>query len=287
MTGWSAFRRGLALARRYPLLLGLLYAANLLAALLLAALPALVLSQEAGHRPAIAEAVDGLDAWLFVETLAQPPEGQDLTQGVATAVLLGLFIALILPFAAWLPAAFLNGGLLLIYHEAPRPCRWRQFLWGGWHWWGAFLTLGLVQALGGVLILGVAAVAAALLSALLGAWAAWFAALLGGLAALLGLGWLEWARILAVAEDERNPFLALGRAARFLLRRPLPVAGLYGLSLLLAGLLHAVYRLGLLPLLPPQPWLLVLAVQQTFVLGRLAIRLARLAGGLALAGDRP
>jgi hypothetical protein len=287
MGGWSAFRRGLGLARRYPRLLVILYAANLLAALLLAALPALVLTQEAGHRPAIAEAADGLDAWLWIETLVQPQTGQDLAEGTATAALLVLLLAVALPFAAWLPAAFLNGGLLLTYHEAPAEFRWRRFLWGGWHWWGTFLVLGLIQALGAVLTLGALAAVAALLAGLLGSWVVWPVAAAGGLAAFLGLGWAEWARIVAVAEDTRNPLQALGRAARFLRRRPGPAAGLYGLSLLLAALLHAIYRLGLMPLLPLEKWLLVLAVQQSFVLGRLAIRLARLAGGTALLAQRP
>jgi hypothetical protein len=282
VNGWLAFLRGLALARRYPRLLLILYAANLLSALLLAALPALVLTQEAGHRPAIAEAADGLDAWLWIELLFQPEVGQDLPEGLSTAILTGLLLAAALPFAAWLPAAFLNGGLLLIYHEAPHPFRWRRFLWGCWHWWGAFLTLGLLQALGAILTLGALAAVAALVAALLGSWVIWIAAPIAGLAAFLGLGWMEWARILAVVEDTRNPFRALGRASRLLLRRPLPVAGLYGLSLLLAGLLHAVYRLGLMPLVPLERWLLALVLQQTFVLARLAIRLVRLAGAVTL-----
>ena len=47
-------------------------------------------------------------------------------------------------------------------------------------------------------------------------------------------------------------------------------------------LLHALYRLGLMPLLPLEWWLLVLAVQQSFILLRLGSRLARLAGASAL-----
>jgi apolipoprotein N-acyltransferase len=210
---------------------------------------------------------------------------------VGEAVLLGLLAGLALPVLAWVPASFLSGGLLLTYVEAlrpgmhnqqPRPFHWRRFAWGCWHWWGTFLLWGAIQALAflGVMVpaivLGAGAVAAA------GRWLAWIVAPLLGLLAILGLMLVEWTRILAVVDGTRNLFRAFGQAGRFVFRHPLAVSGLYGLSLLLVGAVHAVYRLGLMPLLPLDWWLLVLLVQQTFILARLGTRLARLAGGVAL-----
>jgi hypothetical protein len=69
---------------------------------------------------------------------------------------------------------------------------------------------------------------------------------------------------------------------RFVFRNFPGVAGLYGLALLMLGLLHALFRWGLMANMPLDWWLLVLFVQQTFVLARLGARLVRLAGGVAL-----
>jgi hypothetical protein len=71
---------------------------------------------------------------------------------------------------------------------------------------------------------------------------------------------------------------------RLIWQQPLAVTVLYILSLVLAALLHAVYRMGLTPYLPLEWWPLVLLVQQGFIAARLGIRLARLAGGVALTG---
>jgi hypothetical protein len=60
------------------------------------------------------------------------------------------------------------------------------------------------------------------------------------------------------------------------------VAGLYGLALALLGALHALYRWGVMAHLPLGWWPVVLLVQQAFILGRLGVRLVRLAGGVAL-----
>jgi hypothetical protein len=300
VNGWQAFRSGITLTLRYWQVVLILFVCNLLSALIAAALPALLVASGLGHRPAIHEAADGMDAWLVLEAAFSPladmalePQAAEpqLSSGLGPATLVGLLVALALPVLAWLPASFLSGGLLLTYVEALRsgvhdqglrPFRWRRFVWGCWHWWGAFLLWGAVQALAflGIMVpaivLGVGAVAAG------GRWVAWVVAPLLGLVAVLGLMLMEWTRILAVAGGTRNLFRAFGQAARFVLRRPLAVASLYGLSLLSVGALHAVYRLGLLPVLPLDWWPLVLIVQQSFVLARLGTRLARLAGGASL-----
>ena len=133
MDGWRAFRSGLARTVRYPQVLLALFAANLLSALLLATLPALILASGPGQTPAIHQAADGVDAWMVIDALmsplanaAQEQAGVDLelASGLRGTVLLGLITAAALPFAAWLPSAFLNGGLLMTYAESPQP--WSQ-----------------------------------------------------------------------------------------------------------------------------------------------------------------
>jgi hypothetical protein len=200
-------------------------------------------------------------------------------------LLAGVFIGFALPLLAWLPAAFLNGGLLLAYAEAPQPLRWRRFCWGGWHWFGTFLVLGLVQGIAFTvaLLAGLAAVGAAV--AAVGQWLIWLALPLLGLAASLWLAWMEGARIVAVVGGTRNVLRAMGGGIRFVFRHLPSFAVLYGLTLLLTASLHLVFRWGLMRRLPLDWWPLVLLVQQSFVLARLGTRLLRLAGGAALARE--
>ena len=298
MSAWSAFRAGLARTTRYWQVWLILYAANLLGALLLAFLPALTWVSEPGHRPAIRQAADGLDAWFVLETLMSPNARAALGQGgpepslapdLQQALLLALITLVALPWLAWLPSSFLTGGLLLTYAGdpqltgggAPQPFCWRRFLWGCWHWFGTFLLLGLVQAFGWLigLIPGVLLIVAALS---VGQWLVWLLVAGLGLWLAFWLVLLEYARVAAVVGDTQSAVRALGSGLRFVFRHPLPVAGLYLLSLLLAAALHALFRLGLMPHLRLDSWLLVLLVQQLFILARLGIRLVRLGGETAL-----
>jgi hypothetical protein len=296
VTGWQAFRVGLARAAHYWQVWLLLSGVSLLSALLLAALPALSLASSPGHRPAIRDAADGVDAWLVIETLMSPSttasiEGREgapeLTDSLQQALVLGLLTAGGLPLLAWIPAAFLSGGLLLTYAEASEPFYWRRFLWGCWHWFGAFLLLGAIQGIltGLILIPTVVALVGAIAAE--GRILAWVIVLMLVLAAMFWLVLMECTRMVAVVVWTRNIIRAIGGAVRFLFRHPLPVAVLYGLTLLLAGLVHLLYRLGLMPYLPLDWWPLVLLVQQTFILARLGTRFLRLAGGVALISRYP
>lgn len=276
MNGWRAFLRGISLAARYPQVWLLLYGANLLSALLLAALPALALAAGLGHRPAIQDVADGLDAWLVIERALAALATEVETGGGLWGIAAALLLLAGLPLAAWLPPAFLEGGLLRTYLQAG-PFRWRSFLAACWHWWGVFFLLAAGQGLLTAFVLpplGLALAGGGVL--------AWIALPVLALILLAGLSLLEYTRILAVARGTRNPFQAFALAARFVLGRRGAVLGLYALSLALVALLHALYRLGLMPLLPLDRWLLVLVVQQSFILLRLGTRLVRLAGASAL-----
>lgn len=288
--GWQAFLSGAARAAHYWQVLLILFGASLAGGLLLALPPALGLAAGLGQRPAIREAADGLDAWLVLETLlsgplaaALEPAGAELEPLLEQALLPGLLAALMVPLLAWLSGAFLTGGILVTYRDAPLPFSGRSFLAGCWRWFGAFLLLGLVQAVslaGGVLLALLAAgLVAAISSRLVGVVL---------VASLLLVGvWLvvlEYTRLLAVAQGTRNVVRTLFEALGFVTRQPLAVLAVYGPALLLLGLLHLGYGLGLAPYLPPAWWPLVVLVQQVFILARLAARLARLAGGMALVG---
>jgi len=291
VNSWDAFRTGLARVVRYRWVWLILFAVNVASALLLAALPALGLAAGFGHRPAIRQAADGVDAWLVIETLFSPLADGMLGQGVSTptppvqggaqASMLVLATAVALPLLAWLPTAFVSGGVLLTYAEAPQLFGWRRFLWGCWHWFGAFLLLGIGQFVAS-LALFLPALAAAVAATAAAGWLAWIA--VPGLA-LLGVLWtalIETTRVIAVVRGKRNVFRAFSGAVGFIVRHFPAVAGLYGLALLALGLVHALFRWGLMAHLPLDWWPLVLLVQQAFILGRLGARLVRLAGSVAL-----
>lgn len=293
MNSWQAFRAGLARATRYWQVWLILYAANLVGALLLALLPALTMISDPGHSPAIRQAADGLDAWYLIEMLMSPdatlPPGQvasepGLTPAFQQLLILGLVTLVALPWLAWLPASFLSGGLLLVYAESPRPYRWRRFLWGCWHWFGTCLLLGVIQVLGLMISLIPAAVLMVAAPSI-GNWLVWFLVLAVGLWILLWSVLLEYSRIAAVVGETQNAFRALGQGLRFVFHHLWAVAGLYAATLLLAAALHALFRLGLMPYLRLDWWPLVLIVQQAFILARLCTRLIRLGGATALVAD--
>lgn len=296
--GWTAFRVGLSRAVRYRWVLLILFAINLLGAVPLVALPAIDLASGFGFRPAIRQAADGVDPWMVIETMMTPVTsmtlgGQEQTRLIdqlRQMTLLGLLTTLAIPIIAWLPAAFLGGGVLLTYAEAQQsagersspPFRWRRFLWGCWHWFGGFLLLGVIQGLAsGALFVPLIGAAVGGI-ALAGGWVAWIAGPVLACVVALWLALMEYTRIAAVIRGTRNVFRAFGDAVRFVFRSLSAVAGLYGLALLLLTALHALYRWGLMPNLPLERWLLVLVVQQGFVLVRLCARLVRWAGGVAL-----
>jgi hypothetical protein len=290
LNGWDALRISVSRVLRYRQMLVLLFGVNLLSALLLAVLPAVGLAAEFAHRPAIRKAADGVDAWLVIETLMAPVSSNvlkgegwaELTRWLQQATLVGLTTLAVLPLLAWLQAAFLRGGVLLTYVEASHPFRWRRFLWGCCHWFGAFLLLGALQALAsGVLFVPLIGIAVGAIAAV-GRWLTWVLVPLLAAVAALWLAVTECTRIVAVVGQTRNVFRAFGGAVRFVFRSFPAVVGLYGLALALLGSLHALYRWGLMAHVPLGWWPVVLLVQQAFILGRLGARLARLAGGVAL-----
>lgn len=285
MGAFTALRSGIIRALRYWQVLVVLYLVNLITALLMAALPAYSLIEPA-YRTAIHDAAQGVPAWMALETMLAPLIAMNLggspgLQGQGLWLLV-YSLAGILPFAAWIPAAAVSGGALLVYAEAPQPFRWRRFWWGCWHWFGVFLLLGLAQGLLTLALFLPLILAGGFAMAAAG-WTLWIVLPLLALLAVVWLAWMEGARLFAVAGGTRNVAAGFGRAVAATFRRPLLFGGFYVLAALLLFGLHALFRLGLMPVLPLHWWLLVLVLQQAFILSRLLARASRWAGGMQAA----
>lgn len=283
--GWSAFRNGLAHSIRHPQVLLFAYLVNLLTGLLLVIIPALSLVGPA-HRTAIKDAANGIDAWL-VEEIMGASTTYSVLQGVPAepppwlqqGLLIVLFTLLAIPLLAWLPSSFMGGGILLTFVEAPQPFSWRRFLWGSWHWFGAFLFINLM--LGVVTSLLISALIAGIITAAstVGAWINWVTLSLSILIIVPWLAVVEYTRLFAITNNTRNIFQTFGGAFALIFRRPLALMGLYGLSLLLLAVIHLVFR-GLLLKLHLDWWPLIFVVTQAFILARLWARMVRWTGAL-------
>lgn len=290
-SGPKALVAGLRLGLHYWQVLLALWVGTLLAALPAAFVPARQLMTLA-DQPVMTQIADGLDTWqvldvygLLLGGLAAPLAGRESAVSAPgaspglTAGLSGLAWAwLLVPLSGGMISAFLYGGMLLVYREAPAPFRVKRFLAGCWHWFGAFLLLGFLQA--GLLLVGLLPVI--LLVFGLGARAGLWGILPAGLLTALGLAtWLilfETASTRMGTSGRRNPFVGLRQALAFFRQHPGTLLSFYALALFGLLALHALYRLVLLPLAPLDLVVPAVLVQQSFILLRLFARAARLAG---------
>lgn len=282
----QAIQNGIKRFIRYPQILFSAYALNLLSALLLVLIPAAFLVKPA-HYTAIQTAADGIDTWLVAELvmssttypvlqeLAEPLPPDWLSQGLM--ILAG--IVLVAPLIAWIPASFLAGGTLLTYVEEPPEFSWRHFLWGCWHWFGAFLLINLIlgiltQILVGGLLFGMVTASSAI-----GNSVNWITLPVFVLVMILWLIVLEYTRLLAVSNQTLNVFKAFGSALALIFHRPLTLVVFYVLSLLLLLLTHLIFRAVLSSEF--MAWgLWFFLVSQLFILARLSARLIRWAGAV-------
>ena len=284
---WNAFRQGWRNSTRYWQALIVLFLVNVVGGGLLALLPGLLLLGQA-HYPAIREAAGGVPAWMLFEILLNPVTNANLAAGTTANLLspslksgvFAMLLALVLiPWAAWLPGCLVSGGLLLAFKEAPAAFSWKRFLWGCWHYWSAFLLLGLAQTLL-TLIVCIPAIVICYIVFHLAPWSA----LLSAPILLIGLIWwtafFELGQAYLVAGDERKIGGALRIAKMTLLHRIATLSGYYILSLAGLLVLHLVFQVELLPRLPLVYWPLVLAVQQAFIFLRLWSHASRLAGDM-------
>ncbi len=174
-----------------------------------------------------------------------------------------------------------SGGLVLTYVESPAPWSWKRFTWGCWHWFGAFILLGLVQ----VIVTGLASVVAVILVVMVlgeASWLGWVVAALLALDLAVTLALFEVAAVWMVSRPSRDVIRALVQAFHYVIEHAAPLAALYALALGALGLVHALYVWGVWPNLPLAFWPLVLVAEQAFILVRLAARLLRLSSVAAL-----
>jgi hypothetical protein len=289
MNGWDAFLVGLSCARDYRRLLLVLFVVNMVVAAVMAC-PAAWILVEPAKRPAIQEASDGLDAWFIVEAFLQPDVGEGPQAGGVEAApsqawrrigLVGVVTVGILLVLAWLSKAFLSGGVLSTYSKDDG-FSWRRFVRGSLRWFGTFLLLGPAEAAATVLASFLLLVLAVIGFAAGGGWLGWIVVPVFGGAGLLWWATMEMAYVVAVVDERRNVFGVLRRAAGFVLGHPLAVGALYGAAIVIWSLVTVLYRWGLRPRITPGGWLILFSLHQVFIVVRLFLRLARLAGGMRL-----
>mgnify|MGYP001028544100 CR=1 FL=1 len=283
MNGFRAYREGLSRAAGYWRLVVVMVIVGLLSALVAAAPAAVVLLQPA-RRPAIRGVIDGVDGWMVIEALSAPPveEGAAAFAEAAGQIALPALLAIgTVLLSAWLSSAFLSGGALNIYAEGGE-FRLRRFLRSCWRWFGTLLLVGLLHAVGTILLFALLLALTGVVTVAVGGWAIGLTGLLVVIVALLWLAAWELTRVAVVVGERRNVFRAFGRAVGFIFRRPSSVALLYALSLVSWAALYALYRWALVPRLPRAWWLLAFVLQQVFVAFWLWIRLGRWAGGVGL-----
>jgi hypothetical protein len=288
--GWFAFRAGLAQVRRYWPLLVILLLINILSAALLTILPAVLLY--GGANPTALQRVsEGDTTWLLVEQFSEQaindqvgPAYLGLTFGQELLLTL-ITLAATLP-VAWLSAAFFTGGVLHTYAQQPATFGWRQFLSGSWHWFSAFLLLGLIEGLL-FLVIGLPLVIWLLMALSTNSWLVW---ILVPLTLLLGVTWLvviDLTGAYLILKGTRNIFRAFGATVRFVVRHPLQILSLYGTALLLVVLINLAYHFGLLAVIPLTWWPLLFLAWQSFLILELSLRLTRWAAGLVLITPPP
>jgi hypothetical protein len=256
---------------------------SLLSAGLLALIPALNLSALA-HRPVLAQMAAGIPSWQFVDLLGLLPRS-----GVSNPVTNNLALValgfLAMPLVGGVISAFLYGGVLLTYREDPAGYNTRfsvgRFLWGCWRWFGAYLVVGLVQALLFMVIIVPLGVLVFFLTRMgpigLAAGVA--------LALLVVFAWLavfELTRVRLVRDSIRNPFRAFGRGLRELFHRPLALLVFYAAALIVLVLVQVIFRFGINQRVPLDWLILAAAVQQGFILLRLFCQAMRLAGLMSI-----
>lgn len=288
LSAFGALFRGAKLALRYWPVWLMMFLGTLLPAFLIALVPALDLI-ELAHRPVIQQMADGVTSWMAIDLIGLMAGGAVLpgAKDVANTMSLLMMGSLLMPVLGGLVSAFLYGGVLLTYREAPQPFRLGRFFWGCWHWFGGLLVLALVQALLFLFIFAPLAVGLFYLGTL-GAAAQVIALILAVLLLTLWTMLFELARVRMIVTGTRNPFLGIGRAFGQFFRRPLALLGYYGAALLVLLVVQALFRWGINPNVPLGMLLLALLVQQGFVALRLFARAMRMAGLAVMAQvERP
>jgi hypothetical protein len=191
----------------------------------------------------------------------------------------------------WLVALFLSGGAMAVL--ASGESYWPSVFWGkAAKFFGRFLRLAL-WAIVPLLVLALLPLAAAGLQRLIYGsdpygyvtyWGTWIRIGLGAFAlAFLGVCF-DYARIDAVLSNERRMRRALWRGIRFTFRNLVATIGLALLLFLVGATIYWLYRAfsGALSASSVFTVILLVVVQQVYMLWRMALRLTRYSAEIAL-----
>lgn len=276
-------REGLAAARRTPRLAVTLWLLNLALALAAGVPGWLALRSAIGLLPEADPLHDGFDLGVLVDLVEMRP---GLLGGLMLSALGVACLGLLLGAAAT------GGALEVLMSRDERPFAHR-FGRGAGRFFGRFVRAGLLVGVVTAVVAGLLAAPLLALSARLrresgselatnAAWAA--AVLLGGLVVLLALLALDAARVRIVREDARRVLPLLRSGFAVVLGHPVKWLGTWGVNAVLGALalgLYVAFRnavpAGTGPLV-----LLMLVVQQAFVLVRSWLRVALLGSEIAL-----
>jgi hypothetical protein len=264
-----------------------LYVLNLFSAAILILIPAILLVAPA-QRPTIGDAANGINGWMILDILMSPLVNQILEikesdSALQQATLVGVITLAVIPTLAGIVNAFLNGGILLAYHERAQPFQWKRFGWGCWHWFGAFLLLGVIQFILALAIFG-ALISAAITVIGLAEWTTWIVIPILILLMILWLGIMELTGAQMIVKETRNFARAFFDSLRGFFRRPIHFWVFYGLVTLTLIAIHFIFNV-VMPYVPLSWFPLVLIVQQSFVIVRLGLRLIRAGGSVGLAAS--
>jgi hypothetical protein len=281
---WRATRRGITAARRETRLVLALWLVSLALALA-AALPSwLALSDAMELRPGTDVLADSLRLGVVADL-------DELHPGIVTGLVRAGLAAFGLAFLAGLAAT--GGALDVLTSGHHRPFAYR-FGRGAGRFFGRFLRLSLLTLVAAALLVAVAAAPLLALSRYLrresgSEWLAvlvWLLALaVAGLAVLLALLLQDAARVRVVREDQRRVWPLWRSSLRLVLGHPLKWLRVWSWNALLLALCFALYAL-LAQAIPAGPLLVVLVLlQQAFVIARCGLRVALLNAEIELVGS--
>jgi len=278
---WRATLAGTAVARRNPRLVATLWLFNLALALA-GALPGwMTLSALMGPLPG-ADALGEAFRFGVLSDLSELQPG--LVSGLGRAALATFGLGLVVALAT-------TGGTLEVLASADERSLAHRFGRGAGRFFPRFLRLGLITLLAAPLATGLAAAPLLALSRHLrresgSEWLAvsvWvLAAAVAGLVLVFVLLVQDAARVLLVRDDERRVRRLLRPALGTVLRHPLKWLSVWSWNAVLLSVLFALY-LALSSAVPPGKLLVVLVLlQQAFVLLRCGLRVALLGAEIEL-----
>lgn len=288
MNGIKSFRTGIVETFSRWQVWVPIYLLNFFSAFILILLPAILLIAPA-QRPTIRDAASGINGWMILDILMSPLVNQTLdikeTDSIfRQATLIGVITLAIIPTIAGIVNAFVNGGILLAYHERAQAFQWKRFAWGCWHWFGAFLLFGFTQFILALTIFGTLISGAIWLVGLGGEWTTWIVIPILVVLMMLWLGIMELTGAQMIVNSTRNFARAFFQATRYFFRHPLNFIVFYGLNVITLIAAHFAFN-ALMPYVPLDAFLLVFIIQQVFVIIRLGLRLTRAAGGVVMIGQ--